>query len=156
MKKPTYSLTDVDRNKGLYGQLCFSRSTLPFITTIASLNLATLLSLSCLFFKFLSGLTETCAGSFISLPNDMNMLGTVGLPLQHTEVRLESVPEMGYDALGNTSRGEVCMRGKTLFSGYYKRDDLLKEVMIDGWFHTGMLYLFKKSLPSLSLLTLEK
>jgi long-chain acyl-CoA synthetase len=67
----------------------------------------------------------------------MQMLGTVGPPLEHTEVRLESVPEMEYDALGNTPRGEVCIRGKTLFSGYYKREDLLKEVMIDGWFHTG-------------------
>jgi long-subunit acyl-CoA synthetase (AMP-forming) len=119
-----------------------SRSPLPFTTTLALLHLAALLSLSCFLFNFLSGLTETCAGSFISLPNEMNMLGTVGLPLQHTEVRLESVPEMGYDALGNTPRGEVCIRGKTLFSGYYKRDDLVKEVMIDGWFHTGMLYLF--------------
>lgn len=78
------------------------------------------------------------------------MLGTVGPPLQHTEVRLESVPEMGYDALGDTPRGEVCIRGKTLFSGYYKREDLVKEVMIDGWFHTGMLYFFLKSLPFLS------
>lgn len=95
------------------------------------------------FFKFLSGLTETCAGSFISIPNQMQMLGTVGPPLQHTELRLESVPEMEYDALGNNPRGEVCIRGKTLFSGYYKREDLLKEVMIDGWFHTGIIFLLK-------------
>ncbi|XP_078169792.1 long chain acyl-CoA synthetase 4-like [Carex rostrata] len=92
---------------------------------------------SCAFMLQGYGLTETCAGSFISIPNQMQMLGTVGPPLQHTEVRLESVPEMEYDALGNTPRGEVCIRGKTLFSGYYKREDLLKEVMIDGWFHTG-------------------
>uniref|UniRef100_A0A0C9RQP3 Long-chain-fatty-acid--CoA ligase n=1 Tax=Wollemia nobilis TaxID=56998 RepID=A0A0C9RQP3_9CONI len=83
------------------------------------------------------GLTETCAGSFVSLPNVMSMLGTVGPPVPNIDTCLESVPEMGYDALSETPRGEVCVRGKTLFSGYYKRDDLTNEVMTDGWFHTG-------------------
>lgn len=78
------------------------------------------------------GLTETCAGTFVSLPNELSMLGTVGPPVPNVDVCLESVPEMGYDALSDTPRGEVCVRGKTLFSGYYKREDLTKEVMIDG------------------------
>ncbi|GAB2225460.1 hypothetical protein Droror1_Dr00006252 [Drosera rotundifolia] len=83
------------------------------------------------------GLTETCAGTFVSLPNELQMLGTVGPPVPNVEVCLESVPEMNYDALASTPRGEVCIRGKTLFSGYHKREDLTNEVMIDGWFHTG-------------------
>ncbi|KAG8661911.1 long chain acyl-CoA synthetase 4 isoform X2 [Manihot esculenta] len=83
------------------------------------------------------GLTETCAGTFVSLPNEMTMLGTVGPPAPNVDVCLESVPEMNYDALSSTPRGEICIRGKTLFSGYYKQEDLTKEVLIDGWFHTG-------------------
>ncbi|GAB2293138.1 Long chain acyl-CoA synthetase 4 [Dionaea muscipula] len=83
------------------------------------------------------GLTETCAGTFVSLPNELQMLGTVGPPVPNVDVCLESVPEMDYDALASTPRGEVCIRGKTLFSGYHKREDLTNEVMIDGWFHTG-------------------
>ncbi|GMJ15056.1 long-chain acyl-CoA synthetase 4 [Hibiscus trionum] len=83
------------------------------------------------------GLTETCAGTFVSLPNELSMLGTVGPPVPNIDVRLESVPEMGYDALASTPRGEICLRGKTLFTGYYKREDLTNEVMVDGWFHTG-------------------
>lgn len=87
------------------------------------------------------GLTETCAGSFVSIPNEMSMLGTVGPPVPNLDARLESIPEMNYDALSSTPQGEICIRGDTLFSGYYKRDDLTKEVLIDGWFHTGLLIL---------------
>ncbi|KAL2610899.1 hypothetical protein R1flu_022591 [Riccia fluitans] len=86
------------------------------------------------------GLTETCAGSFISLPDIISMQGTVGPPMPNIEARLESVPEMNYEALpkdGSLGRGEICIRGKTLFAGYHKREDLTKEAMVDGWFHTG-------------------
>ncbi|KAM7279046.1 hypothetical protein ACFE04_006180 [Oxalis oulophora] len=83
------------------------------------------------------GLTETCGATVCSMINEISMVGSVGVPLPNVDVCLESVPELGYDALANPPRGEVCMRGKTLFSGYYKSEDLTKEVMIDGWFHTG-------------------
>ncbi|KAK0583154.1 hypothetical protein LWI29_034038 [Acer saccharum] len=83
------------------------------------------------------GLTESCAGCFTSLSNIFSMIGTVGVPVPTIEARLESVPEMGYDALSSTPRGEICLRGITLFSGYYKRKDLTEEVVVDGWFHTG-------------------
>lgn len=69
------------------------------------------------------------------------MLGTVGPPVPNVDVRLESVPEMNYNALSSTPRGEVCIRGDTLFSGYFKREDLTNEVLTDGWFHTGWFVL---------------
>ena len=67
----------------------------------------------------------------------MSMIGTVGPPVPNIDARLESVPEMNYDALASTPRGEICIKGETLFSGYYRREDLTKEVLVDGWFHTG-------------------
>lgn len=83
------------------------------------------------------GLTETCGASFVSVPDVMSMMGTVGVPLPNIEVCLESVPELGYDALSETPRGEVCIRGKSVFVGYHKREDLTEEVCVNGWFHTG-------------------
>ncbi|KAJ6985444.1 long chain acyl-CoA synthetase 2 isoform X1 [Populus alba x Populus x berolinensis] len=83
------------------------------------------------------GLTESCGGCFTSIGNVYPMVGTVGVPMTTIESRLESVPEMGYDALSSVPRGEICLRGSTLFSGYHKREDLTNEVVVDGWFHTG-------------------
>ncbi|KAI8532913.1 hypothetical protein RHMOL_Rhmol11G0254600 [Rhododendron molle] len=83
------------------------------------------------------GLTESCGGCFTSIANVFSMVGTVGVPMTTIEARLESVPELGYDALASVPRGEICLRGKTLFSGYHKRQDLTEEVLVDGWFHTG-------------------
>lgn len=83
------------------------------------------------------GLTESCGGCFTSIANVFSMVGTVGVPITTIEARLESVPEMGYDALSSIPRGEICLRGNTIFSGYFKRQDLTEEVLVDGWFHTG-------------------
>ncbi|CAN1278278.1 Probable CoA ligase CCL6 [Linum perenne] len=83
------------------------------------------------------GLTESCGGCFTSIGDIYPMVGTVGVPMPTIEARLESVPEMGYDALASVPRGEICLRGNTLFSGYHKREDLTREVLVDGWFHTG-------------------
>ncbi|KAJ8460676.1 hypothetical protein OPV22_033602 [Ensete ventricosum] len=83
------------------------------------------------------GLTESCSGCFTSIANVFSMMGTVGVPAATIEARLESVSELGYDALSDVARGEICLRGNTLFSGYHKRADLLDEVLVDGWFHTG-------------------
>eukprot|EP00191_Tetraselmis_sp_GSL018_P008721 CAMPEP_0177602204 /NCGR_PEP_ID=MMETSP0419_2-20121207/14728_1 /TAXON_ID=582737 /ORGANISM="Tetraselmis sp., Strain GSL018" /LENGTH=629 /DNA_ID=CAMNT_0019095641 /DNA_START=249 /DNA_END=2135 /DNA_ORIENTATION=+ len=82
------------------------------------------------------GLTETMAGSCMSIPGRVG--ADVGLPLPGVKVRLESVPDMNYDALADPPRGEICIGGDTVFSGYYKREEMTKEVLEpDGWFHTG-------------------
>eukprot|EP00899_Mesostigma_viride_P000325 jgi/Mesvir1/10293/Mv16422-RA.1 len=83
------------------------------------------------------GLTETCAASFVAVP-DGGMRGTVGIPVPSIDICLEGVPEIGYSPSQELPSGEVCMRGPTVFTGYYKRDDLTKECMDeDGFFHTG-------------------
>ncbi|KAG2499949.1 hypothetical protein HYH03_002234 [Edaphochlamys debaryana] len=84
------------------------------------------------------GLTETCAASFIASPDNFSHLGTVGAPMPATELRLEEVPELGYSPAADPPRGEVCIRGPAMFSGYYGQEALTKEAMdADGFFHTG-------------------
>ncbi|CAI9104872.1 OLC1v1003657C2 [Oldenlandia corymbosa var. corymbosa] len=83
------------------------------------------------------GLTETCGLATLGFPDEMSLIGTVGSAFVYNELRLEEVPEMGYDPFGNPARGEICIRGKTAFAGYYKNPELTQECMRDGWFHTG-------------------
>ncbi|RYR32014.1 hypothetical protein Ahy_B01g056987 [Arachis hypogaea] len=66
-------------------------------------------------------LTKSCAGCFTAIGNVYSMTGTVGILMTTIEARLESVPEMGYDALSSVPCGEICLRGVSLFSGYHKR-----------------------------------
>lgn len=68
----------------------------------------------------------------------MEMVGTVGPPVPNLDACLESVPKMNYDTLSSKPQGEICIRGNVLFAGYYKREDLTVEVLVDGWFHTGI------------------
>ena len=83
------------------------------------------------------GLTESCAASFIMLP-DPRMAHTVGPPLMTTEFRFESVPDLEYDATATPPKGEILLRSPMLFSGYHKDEEKTKEAIDeDGWFHTG-------------------
>ncbi|XP_062144220.1 long chain acyl-CoA synthetase 1-like isoform X4 [Alnus glutinosa] len=83
------------------------------------------------------GLTETCGPTTLGFPDEMCMIGTVGSVGVYNELRLEEVPEMGYDPLGEPPCGEVCVRGKTVFAAYHKNPELTTESIKDGWFHTG-------------------
>jgi long-chain acyl-CoA synthetase len=84
------------------------------------------------------GLTETCAASCIATPQIPSQVGTVGPPQPCISVRLEAVPDMECDPMANPPRGELCIKGPSVFSGYYKDEAKTREVLdSDGWFHTG-------------------
>jgi acyl-CoA synthetase (AMP-forming)/AMP-acid ligase II len=90
------------------------------------------------------GLSETtCYSCF--LPNDLSLeehrhwlrnyeFPSIGVPLRHNSMSIlndhgQPLPEL--------SRGEICIRGRTVCTGYFKRDDANKESFTWGWFRSG-------------------
>lgn len=80
------------------------------------------------------GMTET--SPVISLnPVHANRLGTIGLPVPSTEVRI--VDDAGNEVEAGQP-GELVVRGPQVMLGYWNRPDETAKVMSDGgWLHTG-------------------
>jgi long-chain acyl-CoA synthetase len=67
------------------------------------------------------GLTETCGSGARSLPRDPTSAGTVGIVSNNVEIKLVDVPSLGYSADDKPNpRGELCIRGTSVFKEYYK------------------------------------
>jgi long-chain acyl-CoA synthetase len=69
------------------------------------------------------GLTETSAPTTMNRP-DGNKIGTVGLPLAGTAVRI-------------AEDGEILIKGPNVFAGYLHNDVATAETFHDGWLLTG-------------------
>lgn len=71
------------------------------------------------------GMSETSGLSCGNIPFTSERLGTIGVPVDGTEMKL-------------SDEGEILIRSPGLFSGYHNNPDLTAEVMTeDGFFHTG-------------------
>lgn len=72
------------------------------------------------------GLTETSPVVAVNTFGDNNLrIGSVGKPLKNVEIKL-------------LEDGEICVKGDSIFKGYYQNQDLTKEVFTpDGYFKTG-------------------
>ncbi|KQY47806.1 long-chain fatty acid--CoA ligase [Cellulomonas sp. Root137] len=72
------------------------------------------------------GLTETTAPATVNRPGRGTKIGTVGLPLPGSGVRI-------------AADGEVELQGIQVFRGYHNNEAATAEAMHDGWFRTGDL-----------------
>ena len=76
------------------------------------------------------GLSE-CAPIVALNPNTCPKDDAAGLPLFNTDVKIVDKNDEGI--------GEIVTKGEHVMLGYYKNEEATKEVMIDGYFHTGDL-----------------
>ncbi|CAN5794884.1 AMP-binding protein [soil metagenome] len=77
------------------------------------------------------GLTETC-GAVASTRFENSSVGSVGTAVNYAEIKLGELNDEG--------AGEVLIRGKMVFSGYYKNPEATKDAFTaDGWFKSGDL-----------------
>mmetsp|Transcript_16448 Transcript_16448/g.32685 ORF Transcript_16448/g.32685 Transcript_16448/m.32685 type:complete len:690 (+) Transcript_16448:36-2105(+) len=96
------------------------------------------------------GQTEGTAAASITIMGDNRTVGHVGAPIPGVEVVLMDIPEMGYlstdtDHRGApcVGRGEICIRGPCVFSGYFKQPDATAEAIdAEGWLHSGDVGLY--------------
>lgn len=76
------------------------------------------------------GLTET--SPVLAAENKGHIrAGSIGRPLPAVQVEFRDKDEDGM--------GELCAKAPNVMLGYYNNDELTKEVIEDGWFHTGDL-----------------
>lgn len=73
----------------------------------------------------LYGQSEDTGPTTTNLPG-ANKYGTVGPALPGVEVKI-------------AEDGEILVRGKNVFAGYYKNEAATNETLIDGWLHSGDL-----------------
>ncbi|KAJ1859691.1 medium-chain fatty acid-CoA ligase faa2 [Coemansia sp. RSA 2703] len=83
------------------------------------------------------GQTETMASGTAQRTDDFSV-GNVGIPTPGTDIRLRSIPEVGYNFTDLPyPRGEIMVRSKALFSKYYNEPEKTTKAMDGEWLATG-------------------
>ncbi|KAI0514917.1 acetyl-CoA synthetase-like protein [Xylaria bambusicola] len=83
------------------------------------------------------GLTETCANGSLGCPLQWtsNAIGPVPPSI---ELKLVSLPDLGYSTSSNPPQGEILLRGAAVAKEYFKNpEETEKAYTPDGWFRTG-------------------
>lgn len=83
------------------------------------------------------GLTETCANGALGCPLEYTPSAIGPIPAS-IEIKLVSLPEIGYDADAKVPQGEIWMRGLPIMKEYFNNpEETAKALTEDGWFKTG-------------------
>ncbi|PMY40894.1 MULTISPECIES: long-chain-fatty-acid--CoA ligase FadD2 [Pseudomonas] len=81
------------------------------------------------------GLTETSPVACTNPYGDQSRLGTVGLPVPGTTLKV--IDDQGVEQLLG-ERGELCIKGPQIMKGYWQKPEATDEVLdAEGWFKSG-------------------
>ena len=72
----------------------------------------------------MEGYGQSEAMGLIANTGDARKVGSIGIPLEGVEVRIND-------------DGELCVRADGLAAGYYKNPEKTAETFVDGWVHTA-------------------
>lgn len=83
------------------------------------------------------GLTETCGTGALGSPLQWTSSAVGPIPAA-VEVKLVSLPELGYSTARDPPQGEILIRGLPVAREYYRNaEETAKAWTADGWFRTG-------------------
>jgi len=81
------------------------------------------------------GLSETSPVASFNVLDRPKKAGSIGIPIRGVEFKL--VDEEGRTVTEPRVPGEICIKGRNVMKGYYKRREATAEVLHAGWFSTG-------------------
>jgi long-chain acyl-CoA synthetase len=82
------------------------------------------------------GMTEASPGVTFNPYLGEKKIGTVGIPLPNTEVKLVDVTDRNKEVPIDTP-GEIVIRGPQIFKGYWNKPKETENALVDGWFYSG-------------------
>jgi long-chain acyl-CoA synthetase len=83
------------------------------------------------------GLTECSPVSHVNPFGGKTKIGTIGLPLPDTDIKLVDVDDFGIEITSPGERGELCIKGPQVMKGYVNLEHETRATLRDGWLLTG-------------------
>jgi len=80
------------------------------------------------------GLSETSPALTINPVDGTERIGTIGLPVQNTDIKI--MDDQGNE-LPAGEKGEICARGPQVMPGYWQKEEETRKVFFKDWFRTG-------------------
>lgn len=103
----------------------------------APMDKSTIKGLKSIGIELLNGYGLTEASPIVSAENDKYQKpGSVAFALPNVEIKIDSPNNQGI--------GEIWVKGPNIMLGYYDNEEATREVLTDGWFHTGDLGYYDK------------
>ncbi|MFX0070339.1 MAG: AMP-binding protein [Candidatus Hermodarchaeota archaeon] len=86
------------------------------------------------------GMTESAVIVTANPAHNPKKIGSVGLPLPDTDIKLVNVETGEEVPIGEP--GEILMKGPSVTKRYYKKPEASAQTYVDGWLHTGDVGVF--------------